>query len=142
MYMKGAGTRPRHVMKQDTPRLPQTTEQGLHYSDCARPACGPGQRFAIAIIEMCSRLTGRGDTLALRWVPSHPDTESAGDWARNLAESPKDAVFLRKTSFVYMTRMATRPRSAAVEKWLGDYVKSDRRHKLPKGSKTSKGAET
>lgn len=32
---------------------------------------GSGQRFAVAIIEVCSRLTSWGNALRLRWVPSH-----------------------------------------------------------------------
>ena len=36
---------------------------------------GPGQRFAVAVIEVCSRLASRGNTLTLRWVPSHLGVE-------------------------------------------------------------------
>ena len=49
---------------------------------------GPGQRFAVTIIEVCSRLSSRGNTLTLRLVPSHlgiEGNEVADDWAKRVA---------------------------------------------------------
>ena len=65
---------------------------------------GPGQRFAIAIMEVCDRLASRGNGLTVRWVPSHPGAEGnevADEWAKMAAEGPRDTVsrYLGKTSF-------------------------------------------
>ena len=65
----------------------------------------------------------------------------ADDWAKSEAECRGDAVpreYLRETSFAHMTRMATEARSAGVEKWTVDHVKSERRYIPPKGPKLRK----
>ena len=90
-------------------RLTQTYRDPAARSDNT----GPRQRFAIAIIEVCSRMASPGNVLTLRWVLSHSDiggNEVADAWAKDAAESPLDAVpgdYLRETSFAHMTRMAT-----------------------------------
>ena len=93
---------------------------------------------------MSSRLASRGNTLTLRWVPSHSDIEGnevADDWAKMAAESPLDAVprdYLRETSSAHMAIMAAEARSAGVAKWIGDHVKSKHRYTPPKGPKLRK----
>ena len=105
---------------------------------------GPGQLFTIAIAEVCSRLANQGNTLTLKWVPSHSGIEGnevADDWAKMAAESQLDAAprdYLRETSFAHMIRKATEARSAGVAKWIGDHVKNKHRYTPPKGPKLRK----
>ena len=85
-----------------------------------------------------------GNTLTLRWVPSHSDIEGnevVDDWANGAAESSLDAVLgdhLREISFAHMTRMATEGRSAGLAKWIVDHVKSKHRYIPSKGLKLRK----
>ena len=58
---------------------------------------GPGQRFAVASIEVCSRIVGRGNGVTVRWVPAHrgaEGNEKADELATSAAESiePTDRV--------------------------------------------------
>lgn len=100
---------------------------------------GPGQRFAIAIMEVCDRLASRGNGLTVRWVPSHLGAEGnevADEWAKMAAEGPRDTVsrrYLGKTSFAHMARRVSEARSAGVQKWIEDHVDRRRRYKPPKG---------
>lgn len=46
---------------------------------------GPGQRFAMAAIEACTRLLERGSVVAIRWVPAHrgvPGDGGVGGYAK------------------------------------------------------------
>ena len=75
---------------------------------------GPGQRFAIAIMEVCDRLASRGNTLTLIWVPSYvgvEGNETVDEWAKAAAESLGDAIprYLRET------RRASEARSTGVK---------------------------
>ena len=89
---------------------------------------GLGQRLAVAIIEVCSRLTSRGNTLTLRWVPSHLEIEGneiADDLAKGVAEDPGDPVpraCLCETGFAYINGRVTEARSAGVSSWIADHV--------------------
>ena len=73
---------------------------------------GPGQRFAVALMEVHGRLASRKNTLTLRWVPGHMGVEGNGvadEWAGEAARSAEDAVsraYLRETSFAYVARAA------------------------------------
>ena len=94
---------------------------------------GPGQRFAVAIMEIHDHLASRGNTLTLRWVPGHlgvEGNETADEWANETAESTGDAVpraYLREMSFAHMARRATEARSTAVSKWIVDHTNCRRR---------------
>ena len=37
-------------------------------------ATGPGQRFAVAAIEVCTRVTANDNSVTIRWVPAHSGT--------------------------------------------------------------------
>ena len=37
---------------------------------------GPGQRFAVATIEVCSRTIAIDNSVTIRWVPAHRDRKS------------------------------------------------------------------
>ena len=105
---------------------------------------GPGQRFAVAIIEVGSRLASRGNTLTLRWMPSHlgiEGNEIADDWAKRAAEDQGDSfprAYLRETSFAHMARRVAEARSAGVSKWIVDHVNRRRRYNPPKDPKLRK----
>ena len=91
----------------------------------------PGQRFATAIIAVCSRRE-RTQQLGCR------GNETADEWARSAAESVGDSIardFLRETSFAHKARMAAEARSAVVERWIVDHVDRRCRYKPPKGQK-------
>ena len=56
---------------------------------------GPGQRFAVSIMEVHDRLANRGNALTLRWIPGHLGVEGnefADEWANEAADSTEDAV--------------------------------------------------
>ena len=105
---------------------------------------GPGQRFALALMEVHSRLASRWNALTLRWVPGHMGVEGnevRDQWAGEAAESLGDAVpkaYLRETSFAHRTRATTEARSAGVSEWIMDHVDRRRRYCPPKGQKLRK----
>lgn len=105
---------------------------------------GPGQRFAISIMEVCSSLSNRGNTPTLRWVPSHlgvEGNETADDRAKGAVESLGDSVprdYLRETSCARMTRRATKARPVGVGEWIVGRVDRRRRYKPPNGQKVRK----
>ena len=80
---------------------------------------GPGQRFAIAAMEVCPRLLARENEVTIRWVPAHrgiPDNERADEFAQAAPEGgdPDGAVpdqYRWETSLSHMTRVATEARS-------------------------------
>ena len=50
---------------------------------------GPGQRFAVASVEVASRILTRGSEVATRWVPAHhedPGNERVDEFAKAAAE--------------------------------------------------------
>lgn len=52
-------------------------------------ATSPGQRFATATMEAYSRVLGRGNSVTIRWVPSHQgvaDNEKADEYVSAAAE--------------------------------------------------------
>ena len=58
---------------------------------------GPGQRLAIATLEVCARVLARDNDVTIRWVPAHhrvTSDEIADDFAKAAAEgsAPRDDV--------------------------------------------------
>ena len=56
---------------------------------------GPGQRLAMEAIEVCTRLLGRENAVAVRWTPAHLGVESnklSDLYARGASESIAHAV--------------------------------------------------
>lgn len=78
-------------------------------------AQGPGQRFAVAGIEVCPRIKETNNEATTRWVPAHKGAEGnekAGGLAKSAAEggNPNGAVpdeYRWETSLSHMTRVAT-----------------------------------
>ena len=49
---------------------------------------GPGQRFAVAAIEVCTRITSNGNSFTIRWVTAHSGAtgnEVADQYAKSAA---------------------------------------------------------
>ena len=66
---------------------------------------GPGQRFAIAAMEVCDRVFARDSNVTIRWVPSHyriQGNETADEFARVAAEG--SASHRQDTPTTYWTR--------------------------------------
>ena len=104
---------------------------------------GPGQRFAVAAIEVCYRIFARGYQITIRWVPSHigiEENEMADRYARAAADRSarcRDDATLRElieeATLSYMARTATEARSRAMMEWIKDNVRAERRYRPPPG---------
>ena len=101
---------------------------------------GPGQRFAVAAIEVCSRIRANDNSVTIRWVPVH--SGAAGNVADRYAtsavtgEEPVEAMpegYTAETSLSHMTRVATEARSRETRKWITAHARSERRYRPPPG---------
>ena len=100
---------------------------------------GPGQSFAIAAIETCTKIISRSNEVAIRWVPAHqgaPGNEMADEYAKAAAEGgqPDSDVpdeYRWETSLSHMTRMATEGRSRTAAQWIADRLGNPRRKYRP-----------
>jgi hypothetical protein len=104
-------------------------------------ALGPGQRFAIAAIEVCDRVLSRDNEVTIRWVPAHSKVagnEQADKYAKATARrlaphNDGDDVpdeLLTEASHSHMSRSATR---ASAER-VTSHVRPERRYRPPPGS--------
>ena len=103
---------------------------------------GPGQGFAVAAIERCSRSMTRDNEVTTQWIPEHHGVagkERADEYAKAAVEGirPDSAVpdELRwETSLSHMTRAATEGRSRRVSQWIAEHLGSpSRRYRVPPG---------
>ena len=102
---------------------------------------GPGQRFAVAAIEACTRVLARDNEVSIRWVPAHHGVlgnEKADEYAKAAAgcegRGPVSEVpdqYRWETSLSHMTRVATEARSRAAARWMGDRFGDPRRKYRP-----------
>ena len=91
---------------------------------------GPGQRFAVAAIEVCSRIITNDNRVTIRWVPAHSGAagnEVADRYAKSAAtgEEPVEAIpegYAAETSLSHMTRVATEARSKETREWITAHV--------------------
>ena len=102
---------------------------------------GPGQRFAIATIEVCDRILTRDNQVTIRWVPSHNrvgGNEMADTYAKAAASrsapchhkaTPRE--LLGEATLSYMNHTATEARSRDSAKWIKDNVRAERRYRPP-----------
>ena len=80
---------------------------------------GPGQRFAFAAIEICTRILERDNSVTIRWVPAHSGASGSqvdDEYAKTAATSDAPSVeipdgYRKETSLSHMTRVATEDRS-------------------------------
>jgi hypothetical protein len=102
---------------------------------------GPGQRFAVAAIEVCSRIIANDNSVTIRWVPAHSGAtgnEVADRYAKSAAtgEEPVEAIpegYAAETSLSHMTRVATEARSKETREWITAHVRPERRYRPPPG---------
>ena len=96
---------------------------------------GPGQRFAVAAIEVCSRIITNDNSVTIRWVPTHSGAtgnEVADRYAKSAAtrEETVEAIpegYETETSLSHMTRVATEARSKETTEWITAHVRPERR---------------
>ena len=104
-------------------------------------ALGPGQRFAVAAIEVCSRISARENEVTIRWVPAHSDAKGnkvADECAKSAAtgdapvgeslEGYSDEISLSR-----MTRVAAGARSRETAEWISGHVRAEQRYRPPSG---------
>ena len=127
----------------------QSQERGHRYTvfvdstsaiDRARSdSIGPGQGFAIAVIEACTKIISRNNEVAIRWVPAHqgvPGNEMADEYAKAAAEGgqPDGDIpdeYKWETSLSHMTRVATEGRCRTAAQWIADRLGNPRRKYRP-----------
>ena len=100
-------------------------------------ALGPGQRFAIAAMEVCGRVLARDNEITIRWVPAHSrvaGNEKAHKFAEAAAwrtapcndDEVPDAL-MQEASLSHMSRSATNTRSRGAAEWITSNVHPERR---------------
>jgi ribonuclease HI len=100
---------------------------------------GPGQQWARAGIEVGSRITARGNTINIRWVPSHQKVEGnekADEFAKEAAQGQSQSLpdeIRWEASLSHLTRVITESRSKAKRDWIRDRVRPERRYRPPSG---------
>ena len=105
----------------------------------ATDAVGPGQCWARAAIEVCSRLRARDNLVQVRWVPAHIAMEGnkvADTFTKEAAGGRQYSVEdrqLQETSLSHLPRLATEPRSRATAQWISEHVQPERRYRSPAG---------
>ena len=105
---------------------------------------GPGQALAIDAITTARDLVDRGNTITLRWTPSHEGiegNEQADEMAKRVAEGEEGSAsrhYLREASLSYLTRVTTEARSEATAEWIRTRSGQRRRYRPPKGGKMRK----
>ena len=106
-------------------------------------ALGPGQRFAIAAMEVCDRTLARDNEVTIRWDPAHSRVEGseqadsyAKAAARRTAPCSNEEVpdeLLTEASLSHMSRSATEARFRASAEWIASHVCPERRYRSPPG---------
>ena len=105
---------------------------------------GPGQALAIRSIETARAIAARGNSVTIRWTPSHagiPGNERADKTAKRAAEGREeeaDHEYLREASLSHLTRVTTETRSGATAAWIRDHCGRRRRYRPPKGGQLRK----
>ena len=86
---------------------------------------GPGQRFAIAAMEVCDRVLSRDNEVAIRWVPTHHEiagNEKADELDGSTTTDGVQDECRWETSLSLMTRIATEARSRSTSEWIFTHV--------------------
>ena len=98
---------------------------------------GPGQALAISAITTAGAMMDRGNTITLRWTPSHggiDGNEQADEMAKRAAEEREgraDPLYLREASLSHLTRATTEARSTATSEWIRTRSGRRRRYRPP-----------
>ena len=96
-------------------------------------ALGPGQRFAIAAMEVCERVPSWGNEVTIRWVSAHSKVagnEQADAYAKVAArraaphneDDDMPEGLLTEASLSQMFHSATEARSRAAAEWVASHV--------------------
>lgn len=99
----------------------------------------PGQRFAVASIEVATRILTRDNEITVRSVLAHHEVPG-NEFAKAAADGscPDDAVpdeHRWETSLSHMTRVATEVRSRSAAEWVrGRFGKPARKYRPLQGS--------
>ena len=87
----------------------------------------PGQRSAVAAIEVGTRLWARNNEVTVRWIPAHQGALGNGkadEYAKAAnGDEPDNAVpgaYRRESSLSHMTRVATEARAWATAQWIAE----------------------
>ena len=105
---------------------------------------GPGQTLAVKAIAIAKEITERGNTLILRWTPSHEGVignEQADQGAKAAAEGERDTAdhdYLKQASLSHLTRITTEARTNATSEWIRNHSGRHRRYRPPRGGKMRK----
>ena len=105
---------------------------------------GPGQMLAIRAIATAEAIADRGNTLTLRWTPSHEGiagNERADRVARRAAvrrEGKADHSYLKEASLSHLARVTTEARANASAEWIQTHCGRRRRYRPPRGGKMRK----
>ena len=91
-----------------------------------------------------AELHERGNTLSVRWTPSHSGVEGneqADRAAKAAAEDRQgtlDPAFIAETSLSHLRRVTTERRASATQAWIGERVGRRHRYRPPPGGKMRK----
>ena len=100
---------------------------------------GPGQQWARAIVELATRLVGRGNEVLILWAPTHVGVEGnevAGGMAKEAAAGQIYGVpdqVRWQASLPHLSRRATERRSEDTSRWTVDHVRPEWRYIPPGG---------
>lgn len=103
-------------------------------------ALGPGQRFAIAAMEVCGRVFARDNEVTTRWFPANSrvaGNEQADSYAKAAArrtaphndDDDVPEALLVEASLSHMSRSTTEARSRASAAWIASHIRSQRRYR-------------
>ena len=107
--------------------------------------CGPAQAPVRAVIAAIGDLCGRGNTLNIRWTPSHEGVEGnerADETAKSAAEGREERAelgYLRGTSLSHLMRKTAEERADATREWVRGHVGRRHRYRAPPGGKATEG---
>ena len=93
---------------------------------------------------MAKEITERGNTLTLRWTPSHEGftgNEQADQGAKAAVEGERDTAdhsYLKQASLSHLTRITTETRTNATAEWIRNHSGRHQRYRPPKGGKMRK----
>ena len=110
---------------------------------------GPGQHFAVAATEVCSRILARDNDVTIRWAPAYSGAtanEVTDRYAKSAAtgDAPVEEIpegyaeeiperYTDETSLSHMTRVVTQVRSHEAAEWISRHVRPERRYRPPSG---------
>ena len=104
---------------------------------------GPGQHLAVEATEAGSRPTCRGNSVTIRWTPTHLGVErhevaDLYEKGAGTAESELHAVdraYMRETSLAHMARLATEAKTSDANSWTASHIRRRRGYKPTRGGR-------